>query len=56
MLNDKSQLAGSRIAVREAEDCKMAAVTTINALNIWISTNKEWKKDNKYLRTEVSEY
>ena len=56
LLNDKSQLAAGRIAVREAEDNKMAAVTTCNALNKSISTNKELKKENTYLRTEVCEY
>ena len=54
--NDKSQLAAGRIAVREAEDNKMAVVTTINALNKSISTNKELKKENTYLKTEGCKY
>ena len=43
-LNDKSQLVAGRIAIRETEDNKMAAVVCITVLNKSISTKKNLKK------------
>ena len=43
-LNDKSKVAADRNAIRKAEDNKMAAVTSINALNKSLSENKILKQ------------
>ena len=55
-LYDKSQLAAGRVAIRESEDNKMAAVIRINALNKSISANKELKTENIYLKIEVNKF